>query len=300
MANQRGLVISCPITLKAVSIYIKSGALDPQELRFALLFWDKLDFPFNPIFPIGLEGDAQFLASEGILRRTNVQDPGSGDMAGDAQFLASTVTLRRITVGPGVVDMRPQAITQAHVDAYRFLDKQEPGVWSLGTGENAISFPDDDIEDGRGALIRLYQAIPVPDKDVPFQDILEFRSKRSAELLALRHHLEAIYQRIVAAGDGALALNTEIGALEQAIADHIKASKESKMSFRNMSFDASLNVPVGVVAGLTALTVELTLVQSLLAGVGAAFGFGPGISLKSRTTAPTPFQYISSYHEKVF
>ena len=274
MENQRGLVISCPITISGTSFHLKSSALDLQELRFALLFWDKLDFPTNNLISIGLDQDAQFLASAGILRRTKVQVLGSGDLV--------------------------QGFAQAHVHAYRALDEQEPGVWSLGTGENAVSFPDADVEHGRGALIRLYQAIPVPDKDVPFQDILEFRSKRSAELLALRHHLEAIYQRIVAAGDGALALNTEIGALEQAIADHIKASKESKMSFRNMSFDASLNVPAGVVAGLAAYSVLLNTVGALLAGLATAIRFGPGVSLKGRNVTPTPFQYVSSYHDNVF
>lgn len=274
MVNQRGLVISCPITISGTSFHLKTTALDPQELRFALLFWDKLDFPTNNLISIGLDQDAQFLASAGILKRTKVQVLGSGDMA--------------------------QAFAQAHVHAYRTLDEQEPGVWSLGTGENAVSFPDADVEPGRGALIRLYQAIPVPDKDVPFQDILEFRSKRSAELLALRHHLEAIYQRIVAAGDGALALNTEIGALEQSIVDHIKASKESRMSFRSMTFDVSLNVPAGVAAALAAVSISLGLVETLLAGVAAAISFGPGVSLKGRTAAPTPFQYISSYHENVF
>ncbi len=274
MANQRGLVISCPITISGTSFHLKTTALNPQELRFALLFWDKLDFPTNNLINIGLDQDAQFLASAGILKRTKAQVLGSGDMA--------------------------QAFAQAHVHAYRTLDEQEPGVWSLGRGENAVSFPDADVEDGRGVLISLYQAIPVPDKDVPFQDILEFRSKRRAELLALRHHLEAIYQGIVAAGDGALALNTKIGALEQAIADHIKASKESKMLFRNMSFDASLNVPAGVVAGLAAYSVSLNTVGALLAGLATAISFGRGVSLKGRNVAPTPFQYVSSYHDNVF
>jgi len=62
---------------------------------------------------------------------------------------------------------------------YRKLDQSEPGVWSLGTGKNSISFPEREMEEGRGVLVRLYEAIPVPDKDVPLQDILEFRTKRA-------------------------------------------------------------------------------------------------------------------------
>lgn len=274
MANERGLVISCPIRISGTSLEIKTTALDPQELRFALLFWDKLDFPTNNMISIGLDQQAEFLASEGILTRTRVQVQGGGEMT--------------------------KIFPLIHTHAYRTLDKQEPGVWSLGAGENSVSFPDTDVEDGRGGLVRLYQAIPVPDKEVPLQDILEFREKRHAELLALRHHIEAIYQRVIAAGDGELSLNTEIGSLEQSIADYIKASQESKMSFRNMSFDASLNIPAGFVAGLAAYSVPLGVVGTLLTGFAAAISFGPGKSLKSHSVTPMPFQYISSYHEKIF
>ena len=273
MAILRGLVISCPITIVGNSLRIKSSDLDPQELRFSLLFWDKLDFPANDMIGFTSDENAEFLISAGILNRTRVQ------------VLDGQLT---------------QICAQAHVDTYRTLDEQEPGVWSLGAGENSISFPPADVEHDRGVLVRLYQAIPVPDKDVPLQDILEFREKRSAELLALRYHLEVIYQRIVGAGDGALALNTEIGSLEQAIADHISASKESKLSFRNMSFDAGLNVAAGVFAGLTVYNQSLDIVNSLLVGAGAAISVTIGRSLKRHTPTSTPFQYISSYHEKVF
>ncbi len=276
MANQRGLVISYPIIMSAggIGLYLKANELDPQELRFSLLFWDKLDFPANNVEDFGLDENADFLARTGILNRTRV------DVSG---------------VFPNEL-----AYAQAHFHAYRILDEQEPGVWSLGAGENSMSFPDADLEPGRGVLVRLHHAIPVPDKDVPLHDILEFRVKRRAELLALRYHIEVIYQSIIAAVDGALALNTQIGLLEQAIADHIKASKESKMLFRNMSFDASLNVAAGVVVGLTVYNQSLDIVNSLLVGAGAAIGVTIGRSLKRREEAPTPFQYISSYHEKVF
>jgi hypothetical protein len=61
--------------------------------------------------------------------------------------------------------------------------------------------------------VRLFEAIPLPDKEVLHQDILEFRTKYCPELLTLRYHLDTINQRIVAAGDGERALNSELGAL---------------------------------------------------------------------------------------
>jgi Family of unknown function (DUF6236) len=179
-------------------------------------------------------------------------------------------------------------------------DEREPGKWSLATGEGSISFPESDLEVGRGALVRLHRAIPVPDKDVPLRDILMFREKRRSELLALRHHLESIYQRVLAAADGELAINTEIEALQAAIADHIRASKETGFKFRAVSLNASLNLVKGATVGVGVLALGLPAVAALMMAAGAAINIGPGTALTWGKPTGTPFQYISAYHEEVF
>jgi Family of unknown function (DUF6236) len=254
-------------------LLVVKGRLDPQELRFALLFWDKLDYPDNNIISIG-EPTVDFLQDVGILKRTMVTVSGSGN---------------------GV-----QMALAAHLHAFRTLDQNEPGVWSLGAGKNSVSFPERELEARRGVLVRLYEAIPVPDKDVPIQDILDFRAKRKDELLALRYHLDSIYQRIIAAGDGALSLQSEIDALERAIIDYLKVAKATSFPFLNMSFDANLNVPAGITAGLAAFTAGFGAIPALLAGATASIGFGPTASLKGHKASQTPFRYISSFHKRVF
>ena len=273
MTGERGLVISSPIRVVGTSLSM-GGGLDPHELRFSLLFWDKLDFPDNNIISFGSDADAQFLQSAGILNRTRVQVVGSGD--GAQMFLA------------------------AYLHAFNQLDAKEPGVWSLGAGKNSVSFPTKELEDGRGILVSLYDAVPVPDKDIPLQDILEFKAKRRAELLALRSHLDEIYQRILAAGDGHLALQSETAKLEAAISDYIKVAQATKLPFVGMSFDANLNVPAAVAAGLAAYSQGLGTVSSLLTGAAAGFAVGPTASLKRHKESATPFRYISSYHKRLF
>jgi hypothetical protein len=270
--NERGLVISKPVSVVG-SRLTTGGNLDPQELRYSLLFWDKLDFPDNNLISLGSDSTTQFLQKEEILKRTRIQLAG-GDAA--------------------------QMLLSAHLSAFRMLDKNEPGVWSLGSGINSVSFPERELETGRGISVRLYEAIPVPDKDVPLQDILEFRTKHRDELLALRHHLDAIYQRIIAAGDGALALNSELGALENAIEDYIKTAKEFRFPFVSMSFDANLNVPAAVLAAVATFNTVFGVISSLLAGAAAGLAMGPTTSLKNHKTSATPFRYISSFHKRVF
>ncbi|UOK72496.1 DUF6236 family protein [Ancylobacter polymorphus] len=270
----RGLVVSPPIESSGNRLLMKSGALDPQELRSNLLFWDRLDFPEQNIIHIGLDNDAQFLEEAGVLQRSKVLFSGSGDMA--------------------------EIYRNLHVEAFRRLDQEKPGRWSLATGERSISFGDHALQQGRGALVRLYGAIPVPDKDVPLADILEFRLRRSDELLALRTHLESVYQRVISAGDGELAWNTEVEALQRAIQDHIKTSRETSFRLRLADISASLNLlPIGASA-ITAYSTGLPMVPSLVAGAMLGISLDVGAALKRHRASPTPFQYVTSYHQEVF
>jgi Family of unknown function (DUF6236) len=294
MSRERGLVISVPIRQVGRKTTF-NGYFDLQELRFSLLFWDKLDLPSNNL---GLEPrsvEVQFLQNAGILNRTHIKTSGRDLVA---------------------------AYLGAHVAAFKELDKKEPGVWSLATGENAISFSDSgdavslhrasfpelELEAGRGVLVSLHRAIPVPDKDVPLEDILSFRTKRRDELIALRLHLEDIYQRVISAGDGELALTTERDRLEKSINDYLKASRETSFKFSLFDIDASLNlitllpqVAVGYALGLPPLDALLKgATGALKLGVGPSLKVSAGPSLKGRDAISTPFKYVLSYHQEVF
>ena len=156
------------------------------------------------------------------------------------------------------------------------------------------------MEDGRGILVHLHEAIPVPEKDVPLQDILDFKLKRRDELLALRYHLELIYQRIIAAADGELALQSEIGALDKAIVDYLKVAKGTSFRFINTSIEANLNILTALGAGGAAYAAGLSLTTSLLAGAAAGIVIQASASLKNHKSSKTPFRYISSFHKRVF
>jgi hypothetical protein len=257
---------------------IKHGQLDPQELRFSLLFWDKLDYPVNSMFLFDLDNDSQFLESAGILQRTIIDFSSfSGNISG--------------------------AFRDAHVGAYRALDRAEPEVWSLATGPRSFTFLSQELEDKRGTLVRLHHAIPVPDKDIALQEILEFKEKRRPELLALRSTLEQIYQRLLNAGDGPLALNAEISALQSAIADQVKASRSSGLPFRWSDLEASINVAPAAVAAIAAYSTGIPLPQALLTGATTALAtleLNVTAALRGGRRQVTPYQYVSSYHEELF
>ncbi|MER9883112.1 DUF6236 family protein [Mesorhizobium sp. M0118] len=247
--------------------------LDPQELRSNLLFWDKLVFPTQNYLNFSLGADARFLESAGVLQRTKI----------DTQS-----------------DLLSDALREAHIAAFRQLDEREPGQWSVSVGERSISFGEDELQEGRGALVRLYNAVPVPTESVPIEKILEFRTKRRPELLSLRDHLEGVYQKVISAGDGALAWHTEVERLQSSINDHIKASREAPFKFRLSDLSASLNLaPIGAAVAV-AYSMGMPLLPAIIQGAAAGIAIETGAALKGRRVITTPFRYVSSYHKDVF
>lgn len=273
-ADERGLVISPPFRLLGPTGVSVGGVLDPAMLRMALLFWDKLDCPVNSSFHIGVGQDAQALEDLGILSRTKVQ--AYGMMTG------------------------AQPLIIAQRETFRFLDEKEPGRWSLGRTDASDSAVVPDLEAGRGVLLRLFGAMPVPKQDVAFEDILEFKTRRRDELIALRHHLERLYQSIRAAEDPEQALVTELEALDLAVSDHFKAVSEAGFGFYLSSLDVKLNylesIKTGAGAAGIAFAAQLPLAGVLTAAVaGAASGVSieQSVGLRHRHSAKGPFEYVA-------
>jgi hypothetical protein len=163
-----------------------------------------------------------------------------------------------------------------------------------------VSFDNTDLDFGRGLLVQLHRAIPVPDKTVALQDILEFRERRRPELLALRSHLEGIYARVKSGSDDPILWNMELSALNRSLEDHLKASREWGVKLRWTSFEAGLNLPAGVTAGVTAASQGLPLLGSLATGFAASLALRGGPSLRGREVTKTPFRYVSRFHDELF
>lgn len=255
------------------------GPLDHQQLRLDLLFWDKLDSPTNNIFVTALQDDGELLAQQGFIVRSKVRMVGGATPS---------------TIMEGV-----------HAAAYRERERREPGRWSVSCSEGALVFPASDLEVDRGVLFRLFGAIPVPDKEVPIADILEFKDRRRAELLALRHHLERLFQGIATAPDRNLSELTELEALQLALKDHISVSRERKFPLRLTDLKAKFDWATITTAGVAfheSIKAGLPIVDSALsAAAGAAVAsVRVSVGLRDHKPSSTPFQYVSSFHKELF
>lgn len=282
-----GLVVSHPMTLHSDGTMSQLGeGLDDQQLRFWLLFWDRLCWPQNTVVKgMPAEPTEEYLLEAGILTRPNFVVSGTFDY--------STLF--------------------AHIQRQAFFDlsEKEPGLWSLAEGERSFNDLNNTFTVDTGLSYDLYQAIPVPDIAVPLAEILEFKQKRRDELLALRIEMESLATRFAAGGDDQVSMLSTLASIEMASLDAIKVSRESKFPFRladaKISFSMDLQKFMGPV--LTAALLggfQFSTLNTMLAAAGLALQqeavslkFSADFGIANNRLKDHPYRYVASYHNKL-
>jgi hypothetical protein len=158
------------------------------------------------------------------------------------------------------------------------------------------------LEDHGGVLVGLFGAIPVPEKTVPLQDILEFKTRRASELKALQFHLERIYETIIDAPARGRAQDREFAALDRSISDYLRVVRETPFKKVLSRIDASIDLPHALAAtggAVTAFVQGLPLTQAAI-GAGAALSVSIGLGRKEKSGRTSPFEYVAHYHRELF
>tara|TARA_A100001391_G_scaffold28350_1_gene15357 strand:- start:21 stop:911 length:891 start_codon:yes stop_codon:yes gene_type:complete len=279
--GERGIILAPPVKLEGRTL--SSRQFNLHDLRYALLFFDRIGWATNNIIHFGTPGEIEWLRTEGVAEEIECR-------------------------GSGHFDAR--CVIEAQKALFRKLDGDAPGVWSVGRGGEYTVFLEDDLERDRGLHMKLFNSIPVPDKDVPLQDVLEFKERRRAELIALRHHIARLYQTILSSPDRPLAEQTEFEAFQKAISDQLRVTSESGLKFRLTDLSVNLSVKdvaLGWIAGSAAYpqVAPLSLLSALGVGaattaVSAALSIGVGASVRRQRAKNSPFEYVSDYHSEVF
>lgn len=278
-SSHRGLVVSPPIEIKGNQLFAKSSNLDPQELRFALLFWDRLVWPSSRAIHFASGPDEVFLESAGILTRPEYT------VYGDAA----------------------QGIAKGQILAFQDLDRSEPGVWALAQGENSFLWKEGLAEEGKGALVELHRAIPIPKHDVPLAEILEFRERRRDELLLLRHHLETFVSEIDGSSDHSIALQKRIAELDKACSNLLAVGMEWQFPVYLSNLKASFSLSpqkflpavlggwkVGEPYGLTAATLV-----AATSGAISTLEIKGDYGLRSTRRPQSPYRYAYQIHNEL-
>lgn len=267
--GERGVILS-PLVM-----FDPDGTFWPNRwplghLHAALLFWDVLEYPSNSYIHIE-DRDIQALKALGAAQSTRV-DVGGSAWSGVDPIIA------------------------AHQGLLSYLSKESPGRWSSFSGESALPI----FGAGGGAVeaftVRLHQAIPLPPVERPFEDVLEFRLRRRAELLALREHIDTLAETVAAAADSEAAFARRVDHLHAAIAALGRVTRERYGLANWLRLKSSFSLSDAVRAALSLLAAGAspteTLVGTAASGISVSMGEGP----EAQTG---PFQYIASVRQEL-
>lgn len=243
----KGIVISPPVTIEPNGSLSIQGGVDPVELRRAVLFWDRINKPKNGFVDFSLSADEEFLMNCGILEQSEFATPAFSGKAG-------------------------HVYAQLHLDTFSNLEKREPGRWSMSEGESSFNLQAGrGFSDGRGALVELHRAIPLPTADVPLEDLLNFKEKRRDEILSLTLELDGLFSRVLNAQDADFELGRAVREIDQKCSDVISVAKESKVKFSLSDFTYGVSL-------------EVNSMNLLAAGAfGAFFGSSFGLPIVGAT-----------------
>ena len=280
---KRGLVISSPTELRANgSVFIKTTALDAQELRASLLYWDQLAWPANSAMFIGSNADAKFLEDAKVLIR-----PHYANVSGSGNLILASV----------------------QEQAFQDLDAQHPGLWAIGQGENSLLIEHNRLTADDGISFELFSAIPVPDKDVPLNEVLEFRFRRYDELRALRAEIDALAKAIAASEDPKDEVVIRLNELDQRCAAAIRVCSEWQFPVRFSNLKTSLDIkPFAVLrdalialGGAYALGVSAALAAGVVgAHAASSLKVTGDFGWKGLTKRDNPYRYVSQFHKELF
>lgn len=270
--NGRGVVWSDIPT----SWFIEEGGLriDPLELdhvgvRGALLFADRFDVAESNL--LGMEWPSKEILHGSELYQATMIRYGRADIS-HTRFVAA--------------------------DAFNALDAREPGQWTMARGAQSLGIPEHMLSRGQGFALVLDNALPVFDRSVPFAEILEFKVRRQAELIALRKYMQELVDEMIANGANDLETNPAFERFDQSLSDHMKVMQESNFSKVLTSFRASISWDL-VVPAVSEIVLTKTVAGSGAVGAAALLAIKAVHGLRDRKSA-SPFEYLTIANQELY
>lgn len=225
-----------------------------EELNYLVLYWDRLVSPTNNIIHFSLSNENELIKC-GILTRPRFVQNGFIDGSVMTDFHART-----------------------HALALNILRQDQSGVdWRMHFLNEQVSIHQEAAEQKEVIRFELADLLPVPQKDTPLHEILEFKERRSDELMALHGYLDELYAEILRSGDFNLQRAKALSGLKKSLQDLNELNSQgwrSPLKFNlSSSFEFDLNQ---VVSGASTIYAAMQSSQPLevlcIGGVVTALG----------------------------
>lgn len=258
----RGVIASPGIITPLPQGFKMERSISPEELRYYVMYWDKVVIPGNNLVYIGIP-EEEDLISCGAIERPKVGFQGS--------FQGDQVTYAMLAC-------------QSIVASQLVHDKSTD--WVIHQIGNSVVCPEEFNQQNNIIRVDLANVLPVPSPETPINEILEFKERRSSELNELHEALDEFYEQILSAPDPELASKKAVSRLQESILNLNKVSNEKFERSRKFDFSAELNlsgkdISVGASSGalIDFLATGYTIPIATLVGAIAST-----INIKSKST----------------
>ncbi|WP_417489731.1 DUF6236 family protein [Maricaulis sp.] len=150
-------------------MYIRGDGPLLAEIPTGLLYWDRL------LTPIAVRG--QLPAYDQAVEQLIALE------AADSFTIREENSYSRNDI-PVFIDRALQEFAE--------YNRRPEQAWSFLLGPGELTPNDSGTHRAAKIELELWRRLPIPDREVPYQDIIEFRTRRRAELLALHDVMETI------------------------------------------------------------------------------------------------------------
>lgn len=265
---QRGALIlpDVEVAQTGESIAFRAGDFNPDAVRGALLLFDRLDRPkyssvrFGPDRPEGLE-----------------EWPG---------FQHTLVEKRRVEGDPFALLGEPALF------AFKALELKQEGLYSFARDARSTSALAPILSPMSGLKIRLEDALPLPDRSVPYEDVLNFKERRYDELTALRHHMDDVVLEVKDRGFSRLAETVAVERFLGALSDYKQVMSQQNFLKKITTLEVSYSVSDAIKAALVAAAAGVVAPAPALAVLASGITINVGAGFKRKGDKPSPFEYV--------
>uniref|UniRef100_UPI003B526F6E DUF6236 family protein n=1 Tax=Roseovarius indicus TaxID=540747 RepID=UPI003B526F6E len=226
-----------------------------QTVPIALLYWDKIYAPIavrgmSPSYDNAVDSLIELGAAESI------------DLKSENSFSSH----------------EKEALIKKYRNALASLDGRKSEVWSvlplLPVQDSTIAAQVSPyLPNSRKTIasieVCLRKALPVPEREIPYNDILEFKEKRRDQLNRLHAELTQLSSRYVLAADDETALKLSMNDLTNAVSELQKVYEEKWIIKVTKNFSAAFAIEGLLPASVTYLA-GVPIDKAFMAGAGCA------------------------------
>ncbi len=272
----RGVIASPGIINRLPQGFQMERSLSADELRYYILYWDKVVIPGNNLVYIGLP-DEELLIEAGAIERPRIGFNG--------RFEGDQVT---------------NAILSCQSIVAKDLLKDKKTDWVIHQLGGECSLPNGFSQRRNIIRVDLASTLPVPSDEVNIYELLEFKELRKDELENLHSHLDEVYETVLTSPDEELASKKAITELASSIDDLEKVTTERFEKTRKFDLSAELNlsgkdISIGAASGaaIDFFATGMTIPIATLAGAVLS-------TIKVTSKATNTFQPASNKYKLAY